>query len=115
MSDLVVISSPEFDDISGMFQVQKPIRVQAPIPKPAVKALGISILNRFPGSAEIQFHAFTKSHSSRCRPANSGPLSMVITAGRPRVSASLSMTTLAPPSEESTNNRAFTGIIINNS
>ena len=60
-SDLVVVSTPIFDNVTGMFQINKPVSIQTLIPEPAVKALSISILYRLPWPDEIQLHTLAVS------------------------------------------------------
>ena len=45
-SDLVVVLSPRFDDISGLILGFKPVLIEALIPESAVKALDVSVLSR---------------------------------------------------------------------
>ena len=103
-SDFVVIPSPIFDNVPGMLQIHEPVRVQALIAESPVKALGEGVLNGFAGTNEVELDSFAVGPLVQCLPANSGPLSTVITSGSPLASASLSRTptTLAPPNEVST-------------
>ena len=60
-SDLVVISPPFLDYGAGMFQADKPIRIQALVTQPADEALGERVLDRLSGPDEIELNPLTIS------------------------------------------------------
>jgi hypothetical protein len=54
---LVVGAAPSFDFLFSILQAQKPVLVQAFLPKPAVERFDAGIVRGFPRPGKIQDHA----------------------------------------------------------
>jgi hypothetical protein len=54
----IAIHSPRLDHLSGLWQGEEPVLVQALIPQPSIEALKECILNRLARLDEVQWHTY---------------------------------------------------------
>lgn len=96
--DGIVVHAPGLDDLARVRQAEEPVLVQALVAESAVETLDVGILIRLARVDEVQPDA------AAVGPMNSGPLSVINTAGVPRVSTSRwrTSTTRREPIEVST-------------
>lgn len=71
---LIVLSSPGFNHELRFLHRQKPVLVQAFIPKLTVEALNKRVLHRFPRLNEVQMHAVLHRPGIQGRPGEFRPV-----------------------------------------
>ena len=54
--DLIVVPPPFLDHLAGMLQTDKPVRVQALVPKSPVEALDVGVLHGLAGPDKAELH-----------------------------------------------------------
>lgn len=89
---LVVFAPPCFDDCPGVQQVGEPVFVEALVAQTTVEGFDVGVLVRLARFDQPQLYAVFVRHVTIALPQNSLPLSVRMTLGKPRLSASRSST-----------------------
>lgn len=81
---LIINAEPFFRFRSDLVQSFKDVHVQHRFPVTSVEAFDKTVLRRLAGLDELRSTPFSSAHSATASAVNSGPLSNLIRAGKPR-------------------------------
>lgn len=101
-SDLIIGLSPVGEDAPGLVDVAEDVLVEALVADAAIEALDVGVLDGLAGPDTLQSDAVAEAKPSSLRLTNSGPLSVTIVLGLPRlaITSSRTATTLSAVSEK---------------
>ena len=100
----VVIHAPRFNHRLRLRDADKPMLIEALVPKLPVEALDVRVFDRLAGPNEAELDPVRVRPRFECPARKLGPLSTTIVRGKPEVtwSRSRTRTTRAPGNERST-------------